>query len=97
MTLGTLPAPAVPAPRVEPTIAVEPERTLGERSLWPAGGPAPAPPVEATPAPATPPPAAAAPTHAATPAGDPDAAYRDLLHRVREEREQLGQLISHPF
>jgi hypothetical protein len=33
------------------------------------------------------------------PAGDadPDAAYRDLLLRVREEREQLGQLISHPF
>jgi hypothetical protein len=28
---------------------------------------------------------------------DPDAAYRDLLHRVREEREQLGQLIDHPF
>ena len=26
-----------------------------------------------------------------------DAAYRDLLTRVREEREQLGQLISHPF
>jgi hypothetical protein len=35
---------------------------------------------------------------AAPPApGDPDAAYRDLLSRVREEREQLGQLISHPF
>jgi hypothetical protein len=28
---------------------------------------------------------------------DPDLAYRDLLLRVREEREQLGQLISHPF
>jgi hypothetical protein len=41
----------------------------------------------------TTPPAPAA-THAA---GDPDAAYRDLLSRVREEREQLGQLISHPF
>jgi hypothetical protein len=27
----------------------------------------------------------------------PDAAYRDLLQRVREEREQLGELISHPF
>jgi hypothetical protein len=26
-----------------------------------------------------------------------DAAYRDVLIRVREEREQLGQLISHPF
>jgi len=26
-----------------------------------------------------------------------DAAYRDLLTRVREEREQLGQIISHPF
>jgi hypothetical protein len=26
-----------------------------------------------------------------------DAAYRDLLTRVREEREQLGLLISHPF
>lgn len=38
-------------------------------------------------------------THATAPTsiGDPDAAYRDLLTRVREEREQLGQLISHPF
>jgi hypothetical protein len=35
---------------------------------------------------------------APTPTDDPaDAAYRDLLARVREEREQLGQLISHPF
>jgi hypothetical protein len=32
-----------------------------------------------------------------SPTGDSDAAYRDLLSRVREEREQLGQLISHPF
>jgi hypothetical protein len=38
-------------------------------------------------------PAAPAPT----PPTDPDLAYRDLLTRVREEREQLGQLISHPF
>jgi hypothetical protein len=44
-------------------------------------------------APAGPPP----PTPTATASGDPDAAYRDLLTRVREEREQLGQLISHPF
>jgi hypothetical protein len=35
-------------------------------------------------------------THS-TPATDPDTAYRDLLTRVREEREQVGQLISHPF
>ena len=40
---------------------------------------------------------------ARSPGADPlsdahaDAAYRDLLLRVREEREQLGQLISHPF
>ncbi|MGN6871456.1 MAG: hypothetical protein ACTHMY_23930 [Solirubrobacteraceae bacterium] len=53
--------------------------------------------------PAAPPPTPHAPTpHAPTPVaptstGDPDAAYRDLLTRVREEREQLGQLISHPF
>jgi hypothetical protein len=40
----------------------------------------------------------AEPTVTARPeASDPDAAYRDLLSRVREEREQLGQLISHPF
>jgi hypothetical protein len=29
--------------------------------------------------------------------GDSDAAYRDLLRRVRDEQEQLGQLIPHPF
>jgi hypothetical protein len=31
------------------------------------------------------------------PPADPDAAYRDVLLRAREEREQLGRLISHPF
>ena len=38
-------------------------------------------------------------SHETTPSAptDPDLAYRDLLTRVREEREQLGQLISHPF
>ncbi|HUA07343.1 MAG TPA: hypothetical protein VMB27_25810 [Solirubrobacteraceae bacterium] len=44
--------------------------------------------------------AAPATTATATPAPTnehADAAYRDLLARVREEREQLGQLISHPF
>jgi hypothetical protein len=29
--------------------------------------------------------------------GDSDAAYAELLQRVREEQEQLGQLIPHPF
>jgi hypothetical protein len=28
---------------------------------------------------------------------DSDAAYHELLRRVRDEREQLGQLIPHPF
>jgi len=49
---------------------------------------APAPAIATTP-PTTPTPA---PTNEHA-----DAAYRDLLSRVREEREQLGQLISHPF
>ena len=30
-------------------------------------------------------------------AGGGDAAYDDLLRRLREEQEQLGQLIQHPF
>jgi hypothetical protein len=29
--------------------------------------------------------------------GDTDGVYRDVLMRVREEQEQLGQLIWHPF
>jgi hypothetical protein len=98
MTLGTRPALAVPAPRVEPLVAPEQERTLGERKLWPGDSAPPAARAEATaPAPAptaSTPPAISAP---ATGHGDPDAAYRDLLHRLREEREQLGQLITHPF
>lgn len=28
---------------------------------------------------------------------DSDAAYHDFLRRVREEQEQIGQLIPHPF
>jgi hypothetical protein len=28
---------------------------------------------------------------------DSDSAYHDLLRRVTEEQEQLGQLIQHPF
>jgi hypothetical protein len=28
---------------------------------------------------------------------DSDAAYHDLLRRLRDEQEQLGQLIKHPF
>jgi len=44
--------------------------------------------------PAAPPPQTATAPSSPT---DPDLAYRDLLTRVREEREQLGQLISHPF
>jgi outer membrane receptor protein involved in Fe transport len=28
---------------------------------------------------------------------DGDAAYHEFLRRVRDEREQLGQLIPHPF
>ena len=96
MTLGTRPVPALPVPRVEPTVAPEPElRRPYERTLAPGVSAPLATPEETTPAP--PPPAPAAPTQGATPAGDPDAAYRDLLHRVREEREQLGQLITHPF
>ncbi len=39
-------------------------------------------------------PASTTPTH---PNEHADAAYRDLLNRVREEREQLGQIVSHPF
>lgn len=35
-------------------------------------------------------------THHTRPS-DPDAPYRDLLLRVREEREQLGQIVDHPF
>jgi hypothetical protein len=51
------------------------------------------PNMPATPQPHTAPQTAAAPSNPT----DPDLAYRDLLTRVREEREQLGQLISHPF
>ena len=29
--------------------------------------------------------------------GDSDGAYRDVLQHIREEQEQLGQLIQHPF
>jgi hypothetical protein len=29
--------------------------------------------------------------------GASDAAYDDVLRRVRQEQEQLGQLIDHPF
>jgi hypothetical protein len=28
---------------------------------------------------------------------DGDAAYHELLRRLHEEQEQLGQLIQHPF
>jgi hypothetical protein len=64
----------------------------------------PATPHPATPHPATPGenpspthnPAAAQPAQT-TPPADADAAYRDVLLRAREEREQLGRLISHPF
>ena len=66
--------------------------------------PHPATPHPATPHPATPGqdpspthnPAAAQPAQT-TPPADADAAYRDVLLRAREEREQLGRLISHPF
>jgi hypothetical protein len=50
--------------------------------------------VSRAPAPGVSPKSHATPPSAPT---DPDLAYRDLLTRVREEREQLGQLISHPF
>jgi hypothetical protein len=29
--------------------------------------------------------------------GDSDAIYTEVLHRVRAEQEQLGQIILHPF
>ena len=29
--------------------------------------------------------------------GDSDAIYDEVLHRVRQEQEQLGQIILHPF
>jgi hypothetical protein len=29
--------------------------------------------------------------------GDGDQIYSEVMRRVREEQEQLGQLISHPF
>jgi hypothetical protein len=29
--------------------------------------------------------------------GDSDLVYADVMRRVREEQEQLGQLINHPF
>ena len=28
---------------------------------------------------------------------DSDAIYADVLQRLREEKEQLGQMIDHPF
>src|SRR5207248_8481186 len=50
---------------------------------------------------AAPPQAASAPAAGSAGAGgggaDSDAAYRDLLRRLQQEQEQLGQLIPHPF
>ena len=83
-----VPTPSQPATLNRANISPSPPlRTSVERSSQPL-----------TRAPAGPPSGPAKPQPAApTSGGDPDAAYRDLLSRVREEREQLGQLISHPF
>jgi hypothetical protein len=103
MTLGTRSGPvaAVVAPRVEPTVAREAAPQLAEPWLGRGGNGLPAPPVEAlarlAPHATTPPTTAPAPPPPATATGDPDSAYRNLIKRVREEREQLGDLISHPF
>jgi hypothetical protein len=80
------PAPAGPpaAAQRARTAASSPLTLARQASLLPASAPARV----------TPP---ASGTGAASTGGDSDLAYRELLRRLQQEQEQLGQLIPHPF
>lgn len=96
---STFPPPATLLPAPSHPGAPPPEAPTGfspPPQLWAPAERSSQPPPRA---PADPPADHHAPTLPAPPPanGDPDAGYRDLLLRLREEREQLGHLISHPF
>ena len=95
MTLGTRSTPVAPPPLPTPTVEALASAAV-EAPLWTPAEQSPAPPAETVSRPQQPeqPQAAPPPT---PPSAEPDAAYRDLLQRVREEREQLGQIVDHPF
>jgi hypothetical protein len=48
-------------------------------------------------APASAPPAGGAHSSGQSDSGSADEIYRELLHRLRAEQEQLGQVVDEPF